>query len=59
MKNDHNEAICWNLTEVEKIHDDMLNVMGWMNKDVPTWLRKFERFDQVCTNIREVLEWEK
>lgn len=32
---DHNEAICWNLKEVELIHDEMLHVMGWMNKDVP------------------------
>lgn len=56
---DHNEAICWNLSEVEIIHDEMLNVMGWMNKDVPVWLGQFERFSQVCKNIREIMDWEK
>ena len=54
---DHNEDICWNLKEVELIHDEMLHVMGWMNKDVPVWLGQFERFGQVCTTIREMLGW--
>lgn len=35
----HNESICWNLHRVEEIHREMEIVMGWMNKDVPTWLQ--------------------
>lgn len=54
---DHNEAICWNLNEVEMIHDEMLNVMGWMNKEVPLWLLEFDRFRMVCIDIRETLSW--
>ena len=52
---DHNEAICWNLDEVQMIHNEMLNVMGWMNKDVPTWVSKFDRFNNVCQDIRNIL----
>ena len=54
---DHNEAICWNINEVEKIHEEMRNVMGWMNKDVPTWLLEFDRFNVVCHDIRQTLSW--
>ena len=54
---DHNEAICWNINEVEKIHEEMRNVMGWMNKDVPTWLLEFDRFNVVCHDIRLTLSW--
>ena len=55
---DHNEAICWNLKEVELIHDEMLNVMRWMNKDVPVWLSQFDRFCHVCQEIRIILNWD-
>lgn len=53
---DHNEAICWNLEEVETIHKEMHNVMGWMNKDVPVWLAEFDQFGQVCQKIRKSLD---
>ncbi len=52
---DHNEAICWSIEEVELIHKEMQHVMGWMNKDVPAWLATFDRFDQVCQDIRRTL----
>ena len=54
---DHNEAICWNLDEVEMIHEEMMNVVGWMNKEVPTWLSQFDRFSSVSllTNCRAQL----
>ena len=54
---DHNEAICWNLDEVEMIHDEMKNVMGWMNKEVPTWLSQFDRFSSVSLDIRKIMDW--
>lgn len=55
----HNESICWNLCRVEEIHREMITVMGWMNKDVPGWLQKTDRFDAVCGQIRETMQWEK
>ena len=54
---DYNEAICWNLDEVEMIHDEMKNVMGWMNKEVPAWLSQFDRFGSVSFDIRKIMDW--
>lgn len=53
----HNESICWNLHRVEEIHREMEIVMGWMNKDVPTWLQSIDRFESVCCQIRETMKW--
>ena len=53
----HNESICWNLKRVEEIHNEMITVMGWINKDVPDWLQLVDRFDAICAHIREVMEW--
>lgn len=53
----HNESICWNLCRVEEIHNELITVMGWMNKDVPGWLQQTDRFDAVCVQIRETMKW--
>ncbi len=53
----HHESICWNLNRVEEIHKEMIVVMGWMNKDVPEWLRLTDRFETVSSNIRDKLGW--
>lgn len=54
----HNESIYWNLCRVEEIHREMITVTGWMNKDVPGWLQQTDRFDAVCRQIRETIQWE-
>ena len=54
----HNESICWNLNRVEEIHAEMLKVIGWMNRDLPIWVQKQERFDEVCKEIRFLMGWE-
>lgn len=51
----HNESICWNLYRVEKINNEIITILGWMNKDVPEWLTLSDRFDSVIKNIRKVL----
>ncbi len=53
----HNESICWNLDRVEEIHDEMLKVIGWMNCDLPEWVKEQERFDEVCVEIRKQMGW--
>ena len=53
----HNESICWNLDRVEEIHDEMLKVIGWMNSDLPEWVKEQERFDEVCVEIRKQMGW--
>lgn len=55
----HNESICWNLNRVEEIHKEMVTVLGWMNKDIPGWLKQIDRFNSVCSDIRKSLNWEK
>ncbi len=54
----HNESICWNLNKVEEIHNELIVVMGWMNKAIPEWLKQIDRFEQVSIQIRETMEWE-
>ena len=51
----HNESICWNLHRVEEIHQKMITVLGWINKDVPGWLQQVDRFETVCRQIRSTM----
>lgn len=53
----HNESICWNLHRIEDIHREMIIVMGWMNRDVPGWLQQIDRFEIVCQQIRQTMNW--
>lgn len=53
----HNESICWNLNRVEEIHAEILKVIGWMNRDLPEWVREQEHFCRVCREIRNKMEW--
>lgn len=45
------------LCRVEEIHQEMITVMGWMNRDVPEWLQQTDRFGTVCYQIRETMQW--
>ena len=36
----------------------VLEVIGWMNRDLPEWVEAQERFTAVCTEIRRRMEWE-
>lgn len=51
----HHEPICWNLDVVKSIHRDMLEVMGWINTDLPTWVSNIDRVDSVITTIKQKL----
>lgn len=53
----HNESICWNLNRVEEIHQQIITVMAWMNKDIPEWLLRIDRFDSTCLQIRRDMDW--
>lgn len=39
------------LTNVKDIHHDIITVIGWMNKDVPEWLKLTDRFYEVYNEI--------
>ena len=53
----HNESICWNLNRVTDIHKELLLVMGWINQDIPEWIDKLDRFEEVKQSIKHRMGW--
>lgn len=53
----HNESICWNMRRVQEIHRELLLLLGWINKDLPIWLKDIDRFDDVQTKIIRKMGW--
>ncbi len=53
----HNEPICWSETYIARMHRDILEVLYWINKDIPTWLARFDTVDEVLNRVAERLEW--
>ncbi len=54
----HNESICWNISRVKDIHSEMMEVLGWMNRDVPGWLLQYDRFQSVTVDICAAMNWQ-
>ncbi|MFP9116878.1 Abi family protein [Flavobacterium sp. RNTU_13] len=48
----HHEPICWNLGELEKMHTNIIMVMGWLNKDLPEIAKRNDRVAEVIKNCR-------
>ena len=53
----HNESICWNMQRVQEIHNELLLLLGWINKDLPALLQNFDRFDDVQERIKMEMGW--
>lgn len=53
----HNESICWNISHVRDIHEEIITVLGWINKDIPLWLSQIDRFNTVSTEICNEMGW--
>lgn len=53
----HNESICWNITQVREIHEEIIKVLGWMNKDIPSWMSTTDRFNIVSVEICREMGW--
>ena len=53
----HNESICWNMQRVQEIHEELLLLLGWINKDLPKFLDDFDRFDDVQNAIKIEMGW--
>ena len=53
----HNESICWNMHRVQEIHNELLLLLGWINKDLPILLQNIDRFDDVQARIKEEMGW--
>lgn len=54
----HNEPICWDINRIEELHNEILEVIGWMNKDVLEWVKTIDRFDNVSNHVKEVMGWD-
>lgn len=53
----HNEPICWSMKRVTEIHNELYQVMGWINKDLPTWALSLDRVDETKKSICEKMGW--
>ena len=53
----HNESICWNMKKVQEIHNELLLVLEWINKDLPEWLTEIDRFKNVQEQIKIEMGW--
>ena len=51
----HNEPIAWNLNKLTQMHTEIITVMGWINKDIPLWIKPFDRFDTVFRKVENEL----
>ena len=47
----HNESICWNMDKITSIHSSLILVMGWINADLPNWLKEIDRFESVKSKV--------
>lgn len=48
----HHESICWDLDYISGIHSRLVQVLGWMNQDMPGWLEGVDNFNKVVDSIR-------
>ena len=55
----HHESICWNMERITEIHNDLYKVMGWINKDLPSWALTMDRVETTQNLIRQRLGWNK
>ena len=48
----HNESISWNLDRLTDLHDIIVEVIGWMNPNLPLWMRRVDRYHIVSTVVK-------
>ena len=48
----HHESICWDLDYITDIHNRLVMVLGWINKDMPSRLAEVDHFCKVVDEIR-------
>ena len=48
----HNEPIAWKFQALESIHLELMEVMGWINNELPQYAQGISRFNNVLASIR-------
>jgi len=51
----HNEPICWSFNQLDQIHSEIIQLMGWINPNLLGWLRPIDRFPQVLAEVKKTL----
>ncbi len=51
----HNEPVCWNFERLQQLHEDMIQLLGWLNRDLPAWIQPIDRFDAVLLETKTKL----
>jgi hypothetical protein len=49
----HNEAISWSLTRLTFLHNMIVEVISWMNLDLPAWLQRVDRYEIVSQRVKK------
>ncbi len=51
----HHEPISWNLEKLEEIHSSILEVMKWLNNDLPKIAKEYDRVPKLIKKAKEKL----
>lgn len=52
----HYEPISWNLELLIGYHNEIYQVLSWINKDIPTYLVEIDRFNDVLSKAKNDLQ---
>jgi hypothetical protein len=48
----HHEPICWSFSLIKKEHDEIIQTLGWINHDLPEWIKAIDRFEEVLEEVQ-------
>ena len=48
----HNEPIAWKLEAIELVYQDLIRVLGWLNKELPDYALSISRFNEVLDQAK-------
>lgn len=52
----HNEPICWSFKSLEQMHVQLIELMSWINEDLPAWIQPLDRFATVLASVKQKLK---
>lgn len=53
----HHEPISWNLDKLEEIHHTILEVMHWLNADLPAIVNNYDRIPELLKKAKGKIHW--
>lgn len=51
----HNEPISWNVSALRANHNEIINLLSWLNSDLKSFINELDRFSTVITKAESVL----